>query len=409
MPYLGSPTTTGYNSAMKRALLARIAVVAVLALGACFGGSGTRAPSNFSDTAYPHDGELRLNDIQSLGSHNSYHVQAEQKLFDALKSFDADLANSLEYTHAPLTDQFNNEGVRQIELDVFADPSGGLYANRAGNAVIGQPKASGEPALDQPGFKVFHIQDIDFRSTCFTFVACLTIVRDWSRSHPGHVPIMIDVEAKQDAIPDPVNLGFVTPHPIGAPELDALDAEVHSVLAAIDLITPDDVRGNHATLEEAVRSDGWPTLGQSRGKLLFVLDNEDAIQDAYIAGHPSLKGRVLFTSSPRSTPEAAFMKLNDPIKDEAAIRQAVLDGYIVRTRSDADTVQARSGDTTMREAALRSGAQWVSTDYETPDTLFGTGYVVAIPGGSPSRCNPVRVLTSCTSADIENPTALTAN
>jgi hypothetical protein len=359
-------------------------------------------------TAYPRDGQLRLNDIQSLGSHNSYHVQADQKLFDALKSFDANLASTLEYTHAPLTEQFDNSGVRQIELDVFADPTGGLYANRAANVVIGQPKASGEPALDQPGFKVLHVQDIDFRTTCLTFVACLTIVRDWSRAHPGHVPIMIDVEAKQDAIPDPVNLGFVTPHPIGGPELDALDAEIHSVLDASDLITPDNVRGNHATLEEAVRSDGWPTLGQSRGKLLFVLDNEDAIRDAYIAGHPSLKGRVLFTSSPRGTPEAAFLKLNDPIKDEATIRQAVLDGYVVRTRSDADTVQARSGDTTMREAALRGGAQWVSTDYEVADTKFGTGYVVAIPGGTPSRCNPVLNLPGCTSGDIESPSALTS-
>jgi hypothetical protein len=392
---------------VNRAAIARVVVLTVLALAACSSGGGHRSAT--PQSAYPHDGELRLNDIQSLGSHNSYHVQAQPELFDALKAFDATLASSLEYTHAPLTDQFNNSGVRQIELDVFADPAGGLYANRAGNAVIGQPKASGEPALDQPGFKVFHVQDIDFRSTCLTFVACLTIVRDWSRSHPGHVPIMIDVEAKQEAIPDPVNLGFVTPHPIGGPELDALDAEIHSVLDENDLITPDDVRGNHATLEEAIRTDGWPTLGQSRGKLLFVLDNEDAIRDAYVAGHPSLKGRVLFTSSPRGTPEAAFLKLNDPIKDEAAIRQGVLDGYIVRTRSDADTVEARSGDTTMREAALRSGAQWVSTDYEVADTKFGTGYVVAIPGGTPSRCNPVRVLATCAPSDIENPSALTAN
>lgn len=383
-------------------------MLAALMLGACSSGN-SRAPTNFADTAFPHDGELRLNDLQSLGSHNSYHVQAEQPLFDALKAFDSTLASSLEYTHAPLTEQFNDSGVRQIELDVFADPAGGLYANRAGNAVIGKPKASGEPALDQPGFKVFHVQDIDFRSTCLTFVACLTNVRDWSRAHTGHVPLMILVEAKQEAIPDPVNLGFVTPHAIGAPELDALDAEIRSVFDENELITPDVVRGKHATLEEAIKTDGWPVLGATRGKVLFTLDNEDAVRDAYISGHPALKGRVLFTSSPRGTPEAAFLKLNDPIKDEAAIRQAVLDGYIVRTRSDADTVQARSGDTTMRDAALRSGAQWVSTDYEVADSKFGTGYVVAIPGGSPSRCNPVRVLVPCAASDIENPSYLSAN
>ena len=68
--------------------------------------------------------------------------------------------------------------------------------------------------------------------------------------------------------------------------------------------------------------------------------------------------------------------------DEAKIRQAVLDGYVVRTRADADTVQARSGDTSMREAALRSGAQWVSTDYPVADTRFTSGYAATIPGGS---------------------------
>ena len=372
-------------------------LLAVLLVGAC---------SSSSPKSYPRDDVLRLNDIQVLGSHNSYHVQGDPKLLDALRAFDKSLGDSLQYGHDPLDVQFESEGVRQIELDVFADPDGGLFANRGGQVIAGMPRASGEPALDQPGFKVLHVQDIDFRSTCLTFVACLTVVRDWSRAHPGHVPIMIDVEVKQDAIPDPVNLGFAIPHPIGPPELDALDAEIRSVLNPEQLIMPDDVRGAHATLEEAIRTDGWPTLARSRGKVLFTLDNEDTVRDQYISGHAALNGRVLFTSSPRGTPEAAFLKLNDPIKDEVAIRQAVLDGYVVRTRADADTVQARTGDTSMREAALRSGAQWVSTDYEVPDKQFGTGYGVTIPGGTPARCNPVRVTVQCTSVDIENPAHL---
>ena len=376
---------------MRRAALA---VSIALVAAAC---------SSSSPRAYPRDGALRLNDIQVLGSHNSYHVQGDPKLLDALRAFDKTLADSLQYGHDPLDVQFESEGVRQIELDVFADPNGGLFANRGGQVIAGGPRASGEPALDQPGFKVLHVQDIDFRSTCLTFVACLTTVRDWSRAHHGHVPIMIDVEVKQDAIPDPVNLGFAIPHPIGPTELDALDGEIRSVLGPEQLITPDDVRGSHATLEDAIRTDGWPTLAKSRGKVLFTLDNEDNVRDDYIAGHAALKGRVLFTSSPRGTPEAAFLKLNDPIKDEATIRQAVLDGYVVRTRADADTVQARTGDTLMRDAALRSGAQWVSTDYEVADTQFGTGYVVTIPEGTPARCNPVRLPAGCTAADIEDP------
>ena len=47
----------------------------------------------------------------------------------------------------------------------------------------------------------------------------------------------------------------------------------------------------NADLHTAVTTTGWPTLAQSRGKFLFFLDNED-LRDAYLAGHPSLEGRV---------------------------------------------------------------------------------------------------------------------
>jgi hypothetical protein len=59
----------------------------------------------------------------------------------------------------------------------------------------------------------------------------------------------------------------------------------------------------------------------------------------------------------------------------------------------------------MAEAALTSGAHFVSTDYPEPDPRF-TPYAVAIPGGSPARCNPVSAPAACTPADIEDPSLL---
>ena len=221
------------------------------------------------------------------------------------------------------------------------------------------------------------------------------------------MPILVLVEVKDDAIPDP-GLGFVVPLPVGAADLDALDAEIRSVFDAGELLTPDDVRGDRDSLEEAVLTDGWPTLGETRGRVLFALDNEDD-DPRHLrrrASRPRWPGAVHQLAA--GTPEAAFLKLNDPVADEATIRQAVLDGYVVRTRADADTQQARTGDTTMRDAALRSGAQWVSTDYPVPEDRFGTGYVATIPGGTPARCNPVLEPPGCTAADIENPSALAA-
>jgi hypothetical protein len=356
-------------------------LVALLLAGAC--SSGDDEPA------------ARLDQVQVLGTHNSYHLEPEPPLLDLLRQFDAALADSLEYSHPPLDEQFD-AGIRQIELDVFADPEGGLYASRAAAPLIGQPAESGDPALDEPGFKVLHVQDIDFRSTCPTFVACLTVVRDWSADHPDHVPILVLVEVKQDPIPDPLNLGFVVPHVITAADLDALDAEIRSVFGDDEMLTPDEVRGDAESLEAAVLDGGWPAVDDVRGQVLFALDNTNEVLDLYVDGHPSLEGRVLFTSSPRGTPEAAFLKLNDPIADGAAIADAVEAGYLVRTRADSDTAQARSGVTAMRDAAFASGAQFVSTDYPEPDPRFDTGYAAPLPGGGPVRCNPVSAPPACT-------------
>jgi hypothetical protein len=52
---------------------------------------------------------------------------------------------------------------------------------------------------------------------------------------------------------------------------------------------------------------------------------------------------MIFTNSTPGDPDAAFVKLNDPF--DPAIPTTVAAGYIVRTRADADTVEARTGDT----------------------------------------------------------------
>ncbi len=343
---------------------------------------------------------VALNEVQVLGTHNSYHVQPQPQLLNLLVLFDPSLA-ALEYTHAPLDEQLSTQGIRQIELDLFADPDGGLYARRGGLILLGQDPNTGIPALLEPGHKVLHVQDVDFETRCLTFVECLRIVKRWSDRHRGHLPIMILVEVKDDPIPDPVNLGFVVPIPFGPAELDRVDEEIRSVFPRDRLITPDDVRRGRPTLDEAVRTLGWPRLGRARSKVLFALDNGGQKRADYLAGHPALEGRILFTDAEPGDPDAGFVKANDPLADPGRIPDLVAAGYIVRTRADADTVQARTGDTTQRDAALASGAQFVSTDYPVPNPAFGTGYAVAIPGGAPARCNPVNAPPGCRSAALE--------
>ncbi len=386
----------------KRVPIRNAAILGALLLLVGCGDSATSDGSESS--AYPRDGALRLNHIQVLGSHNSYHIQPKPDLFAAIAALVPPLADAWEYTHLPLDQQFANQGVRQIELDVFADPEGGRYANRGATELLTGNGASGIPELSEPGLKTLHVQDLDFESTCWKFVQCLETIRDWSIANPGHAPLTILIEAKDDEVDAPFET--VIPILFDSEQLDAVDDEIRSVFAPGHVITPDDVRGDHRTLEEAVLADGWPTLGESRGRVLFALDNGGRVKEAYVDGHPSLRGRVLFVSAEPGEEEAAFVKLNDPIGSFDRIRELVGQGFIVRTRADGDTEEARTGDTTKRDAAIESGAQFVSSDYPVPNADFGTGYFVEIPGGMPARCNPISAPAECRAEDIENPATL---
>jgi hypothetical protein len=168
-------------------------------------------------------------------------------------------------------------------------PDGGLYNLRRGLLLIGQPADSGIPALKEPGFKVLHVQDVDFETTCVTFVECLRVVKAWSDANRGHLPITILVELKEDPIPDPVHLGFTVPLPVLGPDMDELDAEIRSVFPKNQVLTPDDVRRGRPTLEEAVLTLGWPRLDTVRGKVLFVHGQRGAKRDIYVTGHQHSK------------------------------------------------------------------------------------------------------------------------
>jgi hypothetical protein len=101
----------------------------------------------------------------------------------------------------------------------------------------------------------------------------------------------------------------------------------------------------------------------------------------------SFKGRVLFPNVEETSPDAAYITLNDPAKQAERIRAAVAQGLIVRTRADADTLEARRSDVSRQAAAFSAGAQYVSTDYMQPDPRFST-YRAALPGGGTARRSP---------------------
>jgi hypothetical protein len=338
----------------------------------------------------PGDEQLRLNQIQVIGTHNSYHLAPTPKIMDLIALSGAETARGIDYTHEPLPTQFSEYGIRQIELDLFADPEGGLYGTPSAWKLLGGPVEDTRMKFDfaevmrRPGFKIIHAPGFDYATHVPTLEQALEQVVLWSESQPGHLPILVLLELKDSAPP----LAGVKPRSFDEPLLDELDRVVLRCVPSQRRWTPDTIRGQHPTLRDAVTQQGWPTLTESVGKIFFALDNTNGIRDRYLKDHPGLEGRAMFASVDADHPAAAWMKINNPIGEFDRIQRAVQQGFLVRTRADADTRQARNSDTKMRDAAMASGAQFISTDYPVADPRF-SDYQVQWPDRGVYRRNPV--------------------
>ncbi len=347
------------------------------------------------------DADVKLNQLQLVGTHNSYHAGLAPSVAKVLQDYNPRLFAALDYTHPSLTKQLD-DGVRQMEIDIFADSKGGLYAHPYIDKLAQQkglpadPPYNADGVMNKPGFKVMHVQDVDQRSVCEPFTECLKEVRTWSRQHPDHMPVFLLIETKEGAL-------HVKGFPSTEPEtftpavFDAFDKEVRSVFRKKDLITPADVQGKYPTLNAAIAAGNWPVLAKARGKIIFLLDQRK-VESVYTDGYPSLKGRIAFTNALPGQPDAAFTEANDfsPEAIDALVKQ----GYHVRTRTDEDTVAARTNDTARRDAVFASGAQILSTDYPGGEPA-ASGYSVAFPGGALVRCNPLAKAAGCTDAGLQ--------
>ncbi|MDI1324885.1 MAG: Ca2+-dependent phosphoinositide-specific phospholipase C [Algoriphagus sp.] len=228
------------------------------------------------------------------------------------------------------------------------------------------------------------MQDLDVQSHHLLFKNALLELKNWSNLHPDHHPVFVLINAKDGQVPM-----TVSPLSFSGSALDSIDLEVRTYLGMDKLITPDQVRGEFESLEKAVLAGNWPELDAVRGKFLFVLDeNEEKIR-RYLTEKPELKNAVLFVNLKEGNPEAGFRIINDPIANESYIQNLVRKGYIIRTRADSDTKEARTGDYSKFAKAMSSGAQVISTDYYIPSKLFPSSYQVDFENRTFERPNPV--------------------
>jgi hypothetical protein len=325
---------------------------------------------------------IRLNDIRILASHNSYKKRPDERIVKFLQKFERYLSNDLDpkrmdYGHLPLTEQFEDYEIRGIELDLYNDPRGGHFQKRRINRFIrGLKQTANDSIMKQPGLKVLHIADIDYESNYRSFTEALLEIKAWSIKHTQHTPLFVNIEVKERS---PGNysrvlrfLGFKPAVEFDSAAYLKIDEAIVAIFEHDELLSPSLLRDTFATVNQRIQKIGWPKLNEVLGKTAFIFDGNGDEYARYS------KEKVAFSYGKPEDPETAFVIRNNAIGKEEEIEQ-LAKHYIVRTRSDVETLQARENDYTLFDAAIRSDAQVISTDYYMPDTRLGSYFITLEP------------------------------
>ena len=304
---------------------------------------------------YPLDDTLRMNHLQALGTHNSYHLQPDVDILP------------WRYNHLPLDEQLDLQGVRQFELDIYENESG--------------------------EFEVYHLAFVDARTTCPNLLNCLQVLKGWSDVHLGHHPFLVLLEVKRFR---------GTP----ADTVRRLESMLATTWSRERLVTPSLIQREYSSIAEGLAEEGWPTLGDLRGRMMAVLHAGGELRQAYLDAPGGTAERFMFPDAYGNLDAsyAAYHSMNNPITGQASIQEVVQAGHLVRTRADADGAESDALDYSRANAALSSGAHFISTDF--PYRASETNYGFVIPGGTPSRCNPLTSPANCVSSALENPETL---
>lgn len=335
--------------------------------------------------------ELRLDQVQLIGTHNSYKLEVDDGIDHVMletgyredERFGAeDLVYRLAYHHPPLEVQLDL-GVRFLELDVHADPAGGLYAEPGGYIAMAefglQPNApfDTQGVMRDPGFKVLHVPDWDFLSSCATLKICLRTIVDWSAANPGHLPIILRLEPKERTMPPLVGMDG----PTVVPEFDealwrALQREILEVVPRDQLFVPSAWDG------------AWPTIADLRGRFMLVLGGGRSVAERYAAA--AGEDRLIYTFyEQRLVGEhgASLARLSGRV--DPATYEAPSGALVFAYTETVNTHEARENDVSRRDALFASDANVLFTGYAIPDPRFSP-YRVRFENGTYARPHPKR-------------------
>ncbi|MCX8066114.1 MAG: phosphatidylinositol-specific phospholipase C1-like protein [Candidatus Hydrogenedentes bacterium] len=298
--------------------------------------------------------EPKINQIQVIGTHNSYHKISEyiSRFKDRFNAFEM-----LYYELPPIRAQLD-VGIRCFELDLHYHI--------------------------KHGWLVLHVPKLDEESHCRLLLDCLHEFRRWSNENPNHLPIWIILDLTNEYINWE---GYRLP---GVSELKELETVILESVGIEKIVTPDSVRGDFPTLEDAVLNNNWISLSEARGKFLFIFHNKGRLRRTYTGEDKSLRGKLMFVNSlPGEGYSATIISVN-PSNEE--ISSWVRRGYFVITFGCDPKLVSCDICPKIDDKAFASGAQVVMTDYPPESPHPQTGYYLAFPKGETFRWNPLNCL-----------------
>ncbi|MEZ4432380.1 MAG: Ca2+-dependent phosphoinositide-specific phospholipase C [bacterium] len=294
-----------------------------------------------NDAEDPGDA-LRLNHIQVRGTVNSYH------------DFDPAADPSIHYAHLPFEQQAELQGIRQFDIDVLGD----------GHRLIVRR------TLDW----------YDREVICNLFSECLAGLVLYSNRFYNHAPLVLligETELTNPAFP------FFW-------HVDEIEAYVIHAFGRNRILAPADVRGGHPDLLTAIEADGWPSLDETRGKVMVVLNEHGAAREEYLTfGGLDPDDRILFLIGDLDEPsrDEVIVSFDEPGEDDLQqIEQLARGGFLVHASTD---------DPEMMQRLRAAGAHMVATRF--PAEMFGPA------GDHPSSCNPVTAPATCHPEQIDRP------
>ena len=213
------------------------------------------------------------------------------------------------------------------------------------------------------------------------------VMKGWSDDNPGHLPMMVWLEAKEATGGQAFE------------DLGVLDDVINTVFPPERLLTPDDVRGDHETLRAALsQRAGLPlvrsVIGDVYGPKRWLRYRGLYPRRSTFGGAGDVYGA---SADEFSAPWAAVAKINDP--GSSHIPSAHAANILVASNGCAADSDAASCFERL-ETALESGVQMYKDDFLAATAEMD--YWLDFSDGAPARCNEVTAPPECSAEALES-------